>query len=332
MESKGPEPTKTPASYADFTDAEQSGGWLKTAVQFFAIPMLIVLLAVGVYLGVRMVVGGGATSSADFVEMLKSDTVTRRWHAAFELAARLKDDIPEEFRSQEMIDALCSALDKARTERADPPRMAVLTLSILSRLNDPRAIPAVREAMEDAHPWTRSHAIRTLAQMGDRESLSRMREFATNDDAGTRQVAIYAVAMLEQTAGVPFHLSASTRDLIKTALGDREEDVRFTAALLLAKVDEREAALPVLKTMLDRSYLEKLVPASEMDQRMSGISQYDLHSQLIRKAMHAVELLDCGDDPEVVALVRKLTGTEYEGDADVRERARQLLAQWNQGA
>ena len=78
MESQGADPKKTPASYADFSDAEEQGGWLKTAVQFFAIPMLIVILAVGVYLGVRYLWGGGPKTAAEFVEVLSRQELRQR--------------------------------------------------------------------------------------------------------------------------------------------------------------------------------------------------------------------------------------------------------------
>ena len=47
MEHPPDDTPRTPASYADFSEEEEQGGWLKTSVQFFAIPMLIVVMAVG---------------------------------------------------------------------------------------------------------------------------------------------------------------------------------------------------------------------------------------------------------------------------------------------
>jgi len=337
MESTGADPKKTPASYADFSDAEEQGGWLKTAVQFFAIPMLIVIVAVGIYLGVRMTVGGGPSTTADFVEMLQSDTVKRRWHAAMELQARVSaKGGAEEFRNEKVRIALESALKKARAEQQDPPQMALLTLSILGRIAMPESIPAVREALDDPHPWTRSYAIRVLGALGDEGSRARFEEFTGSDDPGTRQVALAALARLDrQPPAPPNHLSSRSRELIHQGLGDRHEDVRFTSALLLAQADEGTAALPVLKTMLDRAYLEKLVPAKDVDTRLSGLDRYTLHSNVILRALLAVEKLDAArEDPEVVAAIRKLTNSDAEGNSDVRERARSILAEWklDQGA
>jgi len=329
METPGDAPQKTPASYADFPNENGGGGWLKTAVQFFAIPMLIVILAVSVYLGVSLMIGSGPTTSADFVELLKSDTVTRRWHAATELVARLKDDVPDEFKTEAIINSLCEALTKARAEKQDPPQLATITLTILGRIGHPSAIPAVRDALNDKHPWTRSYAILVLAQLRDRESLDQIRAFASHEDPGTRQAAIVAIAQLEQIEGMSYHLSPETREMLKSKLGDREEDVRFSAALLLARVRERGAALPVLKTMLDRDYLEKLVPSSEVDGRIR-VNLYDVHSNLLLSALKAIDGLNCGDDPEVVTAVRKLTNSDGEGSADVRAKARDVLARWDE--
>jgi hypothetical protein len=67
-----------------------------------------------------------------------------------------------------------------------------------------------------------------------------------------------------------------------------------------------------------------------MDTSLSGLSRYDVHSNVLMAGLRAVRRLDCGDDPEVVTLVRKLTDSDSEGDPDVRARARELLVLWNE--
>jgi hypothetical protein len=334
MDSPTKDENRSPASFADFSAEEEPGGWLKTLVQFFAIPMLIVVMAVGVFFGVSLMIGSGPKSAADFAELLQSDTVTRRWHAAFELSARLKDGVPDELRDPKLVAALGSALERARKENQDPPKMAVTTLLLLGRIGDSGSIPVVRDALTDRHPWVRSYAVTTLATLGDLESRDAILKLAEDKDPSTRQAALAALATLEQREGIPYHLSPELRAMLKQAVGDREEDVRFTAALLLANVNDRHSALPVLKTMLDRDYLEKIVPNERMDTRLSGISRYRVHSNVIFRGLDAVERLDCSDDEEVVAAVRKLSDSATEGDSDVRYRAQKLLTRWKkqQGA
>jgi hypothetical protein len=313
---------QTPASYADFSDA-QPGGWLRTAVQFFAIPLLIVCVAVGLYLGISLMVGTGPKSATDFVELLQSDTINRRWQAAAELAARLSvEEVPAEFRDPRLVRALVTALEGARAEQADPPRLSLLILNILRRLEDPIALDSVRAALDDEHAWVRSHAILALGGLKDRDSAERLRGFAVHTDAGTRQAALYVLAQLDQVEGLGvYRLSSQTREIALKHLGDRNEDVRFTAALILADAGEKEAALPVLLRMLDRSYLEQF----PLDGRMSGISQYDLHSNVIAKAIRAVAALDCSDRPDVQQALERLADSDKEGDPQVREKARRAL-------
>lgn len=310
----------TPASYADFSDV-QPGGWLRTLVQFFAIPFLIVCVAVGLYVLISLMLGGGPETASDFVALLQSDTINRRTQAAYELAARLAGrEVPAEFRDPKLVSALCSALEKALEEHQDPPNHVRAILGILARLQDPASIDAVRRALDDEHPWTRSYAIITLARIGDRGSIDRMRAFADHEDAGTRQAALYALAQFDQVEGLDFRLSGPTREIALRHLGDRKEDVRFTAALLLAHARDREA-VPVLRTMLDREYLEQF----PLDSDQSGLSQYQIHSNVILKAIAAVVKLELRGDERVVELLGKLANDDNEGDPEVRRQARMAL-------
>ncbi|MHC4547423.1 MAG: HEAT repeat domain-containing protein [Planctomycetota bacterium] len=312
---------KPPASYADFED-EKSPGWLRTGVQFFAIPFLIVCVAVAIYVGINMMVGAGPRDAGDFVELLQSDTINRRWQAAYELASRLSTgEVPEEFRDPQLVSALCTALEKSRAEQQDP-RLATLILRILARLQDPRSVPAVRAALAYDHPWVRSHAILALAALDDRDSLPRLQELAEQDgDAKIRQVCLDALARMDQLEGAPFRLSARTRELALTGLGDLHEDVRFTAALVLAHAGEREAALPVLRKMLDRAHLESF----GFNDEMGGLDPYKVRSQTLLKAIQGVLWLECRDDAGVLDALRRLTDDAHEGDFVVREAAREAL-------
>jgi len=322
MDSDANKVRPTPASYADF-DAESGGGWLRTVVSFFAIPLLIVCVAVGLYLGITMMVGAGPSSASDFVELMQSDSINRRWQAAYELANRLRGrEVPAEFRSPAMVKALVGTLGKARAEHEDPPRLAILVLNILGRLGQPQAIPAVRSATEDTNDWTRSHAVLALGMLHDSESVPRLLELAHHPDPGTRQAVLEALTSLDQEPGRPFHLSARTRNLAREYLGDEvHEDVRFTAALVLADGGFREGTVRVLLQMLTRKQLE----TAAFHDDLGGIDRYKLHSNVILKAIAAVVKLECGDDPRVIQALGRLEDDASEGDSLVRRAAREAL-------
>ncbi len=326
MSEKPVDKTAPPAAYAEF-EAEQPGGWLRTLVQFFAIPMLIVCLAVGLYLGIRALVGGGPQSASDFVALLQDDTVNRRWQAAYEIANRLRGkEVPAEFRDQQLLKALGVALNKSRAAKEDPPKATVLLLLILGRIGEPSTLPVVRECLEDEHDWVRSYAILALGKMKDEQSRATIATMVDHTDHGTRQAALTALAELDQLKGVDYRLSAGTKDAAQSRLGDVHEDVRFTAALILAPAGVRVGTLDVLLRMMDRDHLKELTPDKRLDTRLSGINRSQLRSRVVIRAIAAVELLAAGDDKRVVAQLRKLTD---DGDPDVRERSRLALIKLN---
>lgn len=315
------ENTETPASYADF-QSEEPGGWLRTVVQFFAIPLLIVSVAVGLYVGINMMVGSGPETAQDYVQLLQSDTINRRWQAAYELAARLgSGPVPQEFQDPRLIAALGSALERARAEKQDPPRLAMLVLRILRRLGHPDGIAPARAALGDEHDWIRSFAILALAGMEDRDSIPKFVELTAHEDHGTRQAALQALVSLDQVDGMAFRLSPDTRRAAVKHLGDLHEDVRFTAALVLADAGARAEALPVLVRMLDREALEGF----QFDDKLGGLSRYKVHSNLILRAIAGVVKLGAVDDPRIAKALRRLTDDATEGDPDVREAARKAL-------
>ncbi|MDH3591607.1 MAG: HEAT repeat domain-containing protein, partial [Planctomycetota bacterium] len=291
------------------------------------IPMLIVCVAVGLYVGIRFLVGGGPESASDFVALLQSNTINRRWQAAYEIANRLSGpEIPPEFADPQLVAALGTALKQARSEKEEPPKSAVLILRILGRLQDPASLPAVREALDDEHDWVRSYAMLALGSMKDRESVPRIRGFLDHDDHGTRQAALAALAELDQVEGLGYRLTSETKAGARARLGDLHEDVRFTAALILARTGEREGVLDILLRMMDRDHLKQLTPDARLDTRLGGIDRARLRSRVVLQSIQAVEALKAGDDERVVAQLRKLTG---DGDPDVRERARVALVKLN---
>jgi HEAT repeat protein len=311
----------TPASQARF-DEEAPQGLLRTALQFVAIPLLIVGVAIGLYVGLSLVFDTGPKSAADFVEYLRSDTINRRWQAAYELAARLgTGEVPDEFRNPDLVRELCRALTEARKEGEKPPRRAILVLAILRRLAEPSTAEAVREALDDPDPWVRAHATLTVGVLKDEASRARIVALAQSEDAGTRQAALEALCSLDQVKGMPFHISPETRAIALEQVGDAHEDVRFTAALVLADAGERAAALPVLRKMLDRSYLERF----PFNDRWGGLDDYRLRSVILLKAIQRAVSLRCGDDPEVMEALRRLSDDATEGETEVREAAREAL-------
>ncbi|MFQ5843978.1 MAG: HEAT repeat domain-containing protein, partial [Planctomycetota bacterium] len=218
----------TPASYADFDDAPRSGP-LRTLVQFFAIPLLIVSVAIGIYVGIWSLVGGGPRSLADYARLMSSDTINRRWQAAMEVSRRIREavdrddrEVLQEAREEGFVRTLLAVLQTARREapRLEAQVAATQILLVLSLIDSPVALEAVRDAARDTDGWIRVHAVSALGRLQDADSRALFVEYASHHDHGTRQAALVALAGLDHRPGRPLVLTSATREVAARHLQD----------------------------------------------------------------------------------------------------------------
>jgi HEAT repeat protein len=217
------------------------------AVQFFLIPLAVVALTVGVYISFRSLVSDSRTPQ-DYLREVQFGGSNRRWPAAYELSRLMTDP-------KVRADAtLGPALVKAFQESKDDPQVRRYLALAIGRLDPPlppAAISELTQALDDPDSEARISAIWALGSSGDAAVVPKLVPIYTsqNADAGIRKMVVYALGALpgnEQTV------------TLRTALQDVAPDVRWNAAVALARKGSREG-VPVLRQMLDRTYVEKTV-------------------------------------------------------------------------
>jgi HEAT repeat protein len=218
------------------------------AVQFFLIPLLVVGATVLVYVGFRSLLSEDR-SAEEYLTDIRSGGSNRRWPAAYELSRLMAD--PEFARREEA--KLAPELTKAFAESTnDDPRVRQYLALTLGRLTPP--IPAdarqlLIEALNDPDSETRISAIWALGSTGDASAAPEIERQYLAEDAGVRKMAGSALGSMPAPAG--------DGTLVK-ALEDTQPDVQWNAAVALAR-HGRHDGVPVLRRMLDRSYLERNV-------------------------------------------------------------------------
>ena len=234
------------------------------AVQFFLIPLVVVGATVMLYAGFRSLVTDRKTAQV-YIAEVRTGGSNRQWPAAFELS-RLMDD-PLVRRDPAVAADLVKAFDDAK--EGDPRVRKYLALAI-GRLEPPLPAEAVRvllRSLDDPEkPWTpdmfsringwtaemnEAHisTIWALGGSGDPSVVPRLQPLCASPDAGIRKVVVYALGALPGDAQVV---------TLRTALQDPAADVRWNAAVALARHGSHEG-VPVLRQMLDRSYVERAV-------------------------------------------------------------------------
>jgi HEAT repeat protein len=216
------------------------------AVQFFLIPLAVIGVTILVYVGFRSLLTD-QRSPQDYLTEIQTGGTTRRWPAAYELSRLMAD--PAVRADRTLGPALVKAFESAKD---DDPRVRQYLALALGRLDPPlpdRAIADLKVALQDADSEARIMAIWALGSSGDASVVAELEPLYTSPDAGIRKMVVYALGALP-----------GDRQLVtlRTALQDPEPDVRWNAAVALARHGNREA-VPVLHQMLDRQYVEETV-------------------------------------------------------------------------
>jgi HEAT repeat protein len=234
------------------------------AVQFFLIPLAVIAITATVYLGFRSLLVDRRTPESYLTE-IRSGGMARQWPAAYELS-QLMDD-PAVRRDKALAVALVKAFDGAKEGdprvrkylalaigRLDPPLPSEAITVLLKSLDDPEK-PWTPDVWSRINGWTdemnEAHisTIWALGASGDATVVPRLQPLYASPDAGVRKMVVYALGAL------PGDVQIVT---LRTALEDTAPDVRWNAAVALARHANRDG-VPVLRQMLDRQYVEQAV-------------------------------------------------------------------------
>jgi len=232
-------------------------------LQFFIFPMAIVAVCVAVFVIFGMIASEGK-GVRDYLAEVRTGSANRRWQAAFELSKVLqarKDKVLED-------PAFADELTKVFEESADDdPRVRRYLALALGRLGSARAVAALLQAAQGSEKAvtdseTRIYAVWALGAIGDPSALPGLLELARAEDPGLRKAVVHALGSF------PDPRSAEG---LAAALSDPVEDVRWNAALALARRRDPRAA-PVLLQMMDRAHLATIADLTP-EQREEAIEQ-----------------------------------------------------------
>jgi HEAT repeat protein len=282
-------------------------------LQFFVFPLAIVAVCVAVFV-IFGLIAGESRGARDYLAEVRGGSANRRWQAAFELSKVLqarKDPALSEPRFAE------EAVRLFRESGTDDPRVRRYLALALGRLGDARAVPALLEAVEEGaakerpvDPETQVYAVWALGAIGDASALPKLVALAGGPDPGLRKAAVHALGA--------FAGEVAQAALVK-ALGDATEDVRWNAAVALARRGEPRAA-PILLEMMDRTHL------ADLDRRLRerGLPDGLTPEQREEAILQAVAAAAVLPSPALRSALERLRDTDE--NLKVREAARRALA------
>ena len=216
------------------------------AVQFFLIPLIVVGIAITVYVGLRSLLTNDRTAT-EYLTEVRNGSSDRRWPAAYELSRMMAD--PKVRADRALGPALVKAFEAAQN---DDPRVRRYLALAIGRMDPPLPAEAVRDltkTLDATDGETRISAIWALGSSGDSSVVPTLVPLYDSPDQGIRKMVVYALGALPGDAQIP---------TLRTALQDQQPDVRWNAAVALARKGRHEG-VSVLRQMLDRQYVEQTV-------------------------------------------------------------------------
>jgi HEAT repeat protein len=291
------------------------------AVQFFLIPLAVVGITALVYVGFRSMLTD-ERSAAEYLAEVRYGGWSRQWPAAYELSRLMED--PHVRADRSLVPELVKAFDEARD--GDPRIRRYLALAI-GRLEPPlpkEAIDVLIKALDEpGTQWTpdivsrlngwadidineaRIMTIWALGSSGDASVVARLVPLYESKDAGIRKMVVYALGALPGGAQLP---------TLTTALKDEAPDVRWNAAVALARHDSAEG-VPVLREMLDRAFVEQTVKRD--------VRQYEDQDPVADVMISGLRAAAALNDPTLKASVEGLS--QQDRSLRVRQAALEAL-------
>lgn len=224
------------------------------AVQLFLIPLVVVAVTAGIYVGFRSLLADNR-SAQDYLVEIRTGGDNRRWPAAYELS-RLMADPAVRASDKTLVPGLIAAFDQSKG--GDPLVRRYLALA-LGRLDAPapkRVVELLTDALNDSFDSeTRINAIWALGSLKEASAVPRLEALYQVQDPGIRKMVVYALGAIPE---------AAQSTTLQVALTDAAADVQWNAAIALARHGRTEG-VPIIQRMLDRSYLTRSVQAEGSD-------------------------------------------------------------------
>ncbi len=252
------EATETGSARPDEPSQQQRESLLRSFFGLFLVPLLVVLVCVGVFIGFGWIAYDRQTV-ADYLNDLRSSWRPRRAQAAYELSKVLIAD-PDALDGDPGVQAELRALF-AEAEDQEMKRYLAL---VLGYTHDPEAVPLLIAALDSPDSEMRIYALLALGTVGDPRALSPLTEALGDPDAGLRKTAAFGLGELGDPLAIP---------ALEPQLEDPVADVRWNTALALARLGS-DAGVPVLDRMLDRGLTAQvpgITPAQTEETMVSAV-------------------------------------------------------------
>jgi HEAT repeat protein len=327
-----PSPLPPKSVFKGEEPSEERSPLVVLALQFFVIPLLIVLFCVCLYFIFRWLTYERRDIN-DYLSALNAKSPSSRQEAAFALLNYIQEakrwqslsDLNDQLRFdrekflRENPEFVPKLIETFKSARGSDPKVAQYVSQVLSLVGGPEASEVLLETLKEGGPAEQEIFVMiALGKLREARAVPLILERIDSSDAGVKYAALFALGFFDDERAVR---------ALKQALNNPDSLATWNAAFSLARqsggaVKHREA-VPVLKRLLDGEFVRKVaagMAGAPEDQRpVLDPAQIELYR------IRAVQLLGIflGDDASLKADLQKVA--ENDPQLGVRQAAIDVL-------
>ena len=208
---------------------------------FFLVPFMIAIFGAIFFLLFRFITFE-TNDASELLNQVKIGSATKRWQSAFELSKVLNNPktVPDDltFKNQ-MISAYKHSIND------DPLVRAYLAIA-MGATGDNYYSENLIEGLTDDSRESRLAAIQAVGMVKAKSAVTTLSKIVKNSD--------YSDERLAATMSLGFIGDIETIPVLTELLEDEEPNIRWDAAIGLAKMGEK-SSIPIIENLMDRNYL-----------------------------------------------------------------------------
>jgi len=222
---------------------------------FFVVPFIIAIFGVLIFLMLRILTIEPRTAQ-DYLHDVKIGGNTKRWQGAFELSKILANPgmVPREER---FVNDLISTFEYSEKERDD--RIRIYLALAMGRTKDLRYATILEKTLNDENEEILAAVIYSLGLINSPTSLEQLLLMFEHESARVRHQVVVALGNYD---------GDQVQIILKQALHDPEPNVRWDAAIALAKQKD-DSGRRILLDLMDRKYLDSFPNVDAVEQNQA---------------------------------------------------------------
>ncbi len=244
---------------------------------FFVVPFIIAIFGVLIFLMLRILTIEPRTAQ-DYLHDVKIGGNTKRWQGAFELSKILANPkmIPREER---FVNDLISTFEYSEKERDD--RIRIYLALAMGRTKDLRYATILEKTLNDENEEILAAVIYSLGFINSPTSLEQLLLMFEHKSSRVRHQVVVALGNYD---------GDQVQIVLKQALHDPEPNVRWDAAIALAKQKD-DSGRGILLDLMDRKYLDSFPNIDAVEQNQAILASIRASRDILDDELRQV-LLD----------------------------------------